>query len=455
VRDLKSRLREIVRQDTRPAPPVPIVPQGYRRDLTYVPDPDPSDPAPHLARALGGEALAGNGACVVIDRTYASDRSHGRKRIEACVPAADEPLHLFDDRLESHSNWADRVVFFDIETTGLSGGAGTIAFLAGCGWFEEGGFKVRQFFLAGPSGEHAQLAAIREVFERASLLVTFNGRTFDVPFMDTRWAFHRAASPADGLPHFDMLPPARRLWGMRTTEDAGSPRASGTSGVLSCSLTALERTVLGVHRHDDVPGFEIPARYFHFVRTGDAAAIDGVLEHNRADIVSLAVLMSHALWLAREGPDACREPGEQLALGRIYERAGDHSRARVAFERAIESGDGLVKRRALACLALQLRRESRHDEAATAWQQVLDMAPETGGLSLLERRAVEALAIHHEHRRKDPSTARRYAEALGRQASGSLRREVDHRLHRLDRKLSGATGSAPLFSPQDGRPIDR
>ena len=422
MRDLKVRLREIVRHDARPlASPLHV----DRRDLTYVPDPDPSSPAPSLSRALGGEPLGGDSACVVIDRTYAADRSHGRRRIETCAPSADAPLHLFDARLDGHHNWADRVVFFDIETTGLSGGAGTIAFLAGCGWFEDGDFKVRQFFLAGPSGEHAQLAAIRDVFERASLLVTFNGRTFDVPFMDTRWAFHRAASPTDGLAHFDMLPPARRLW---RQEDG-------------CSLTTLERTVLGVRRYNDVPGFEIPARYFHFLRTGDAAAIDGVLEHNRADIVSLAVLMSHALWLAREGPDACREPGEQLALGRLYERAGDHARASLAFERAVESGDAPVKRRALACLALGLRRESRYEEAATAWQQVLDMAPSNGELSSIDRRAVEALAIHHEHRKKDPGTARRYAEALGQQASGSLRREVDRRIGRLDRKLERAGGT--------------
>ena len=120
-------------------------------------------------------------------------------------------------------------MFFDLETTGLSGGAGTLAFLAGCGWFEGEAFRVRQFFLSSPVGR-ARDAAPRsaQIFDEASLLVTFNGRTFDVPLMETRWAFHRTAAPTDDLPHFDMLPPARRLWGRRelrgSDDEAETPR---------------------------------------------------------------------------------------------------------------------------------------------------------------------------------------------------------------------------------------
>ena len=106
----------------------------------------------------------------------------------------------------SVQDWANRVVFFDLETTGLSGGAGTLAFLAGCGWFEGESFRVRQFFLGSPSGEQAMLRALGSIFDEASLLVTFNGRSFDVPLMETRWAFHRTDAASDGLPHFDMLP---------------------------------------------------------------------------------------------------------------------------------------------------------------------------------------------------------------------------------------------------------
>lgn len=443
MRDLAARLRDIVRQDGRPrddSRPRPEARGEYRQELTYVPDPDPGAPLGVAADRLGGAIVGTTGACIAIDTVYEYDRSHGRRRIESCVPEAGAPIHLFDPRLAGATNWSRRVVFFDIETTGLSGGAGTLAFLAGCGWFDASGFRVRQFFLAGPSGEHELLQALGDVLSSASLLVTFNGRTFDVPFMETRWAFHRTPNPTDDLLHFDMLPPARRLWSRRDAREVGEHTEG--SDERGCSLGALERTVLGLGRVGDVPGFEIPARYFHFLRTGNAESVRGVLEHNRTDIVSLAALMSHALWLAQEGPDACREPEEQLAIGRLYERAGEMERARHAYDAAARSLDAGVRRRALACLAAGLRREERYDEAAAAWQQVLDLAPGGRGHapSALDRRAAEQLAIHHEHRKKDVDAARRYAEALGRDASGTLRRDVDRRISRLKRKAEARAG---------------
>jgi uncharacterized protein YprB with RNaseH-like and TPR domain len=428
MRDLAARLRDVVRRErareTGEGDDRPVL-----RELTYVPDPDASAAPAGVAAGLGGEALGGSEACVVIDRRYAADASHGRHRIESCVPRADAPIHLFDARVTAdHAAWWRKVVFFDIETTGLSGGAGTIAFLAGCGWFDEAGhFLVRQFFLAAPSGERPMLDALRDVFAEASLLVTYNGRTFDVPFMEMRWAFHRAAAPTDDLPHFDMLPPARRLWSRR---EMASPEGEG------CSLSALERRVLGFHRLGDVPGFEIPARYFQFLRTGEASLIEGVLEHNRHDLVSLAAVMSHALWLAQEGPEACREPAEQVALGRIYERGGQEDAAVRSYEMAEATGDAEVRRHALARMAVIHRRASRHDAAASAWQTILDLVPRgRRALGPLERRAAEALAIHHEHRAKNLGEARRYAEALSGTSTGRQGDDVERRLRRLQRKM--------------------
>jgi uncharacterized protein YprB with RNaseH-like and TPR domain len=431
MRDLTARLRDIVRQDVRARSSPPAGPEARpARELTYVPDTAAfmSDPEGR-ARALGGRSIGTDAACAVVDRLYPADRGYGRRAIEGWAPAPERPLHLFDARLASHAEWARHVVFFDIETTGLSGGAGILAFLAGCGWFDETGFRVRQFFLTGPAGERAMLDALADLFSAASLLVTYNGRTFDVPFMEMRWAFHRLGSPTDRVPHMDMLPPARRLWRRREAPDEGG-----------CSLVALERDVLGVRRTGDVPSFEIPSRYFHFLRTGDVAAVEPVLEHNRSDIASLAAIMGHALWLAHEGPDACREPGEQLALGRLYARAGHAERARLAFERAADGLDRDVRREALFELAAIYRREARYDEAAEAWETMLRLRPRAArDDSTLDRRALEALAVHHEHRRKDLDAARRYAEALGRQASGRLRREAEHRMKRLDAKRERQT----------------
>ena len=435
MRDLSARLRAIVQKDAELAGTSPVSQQ--RAELTYVPDVEAPSAPDDVAACLGGTPLDDGGACIRVDRRYPADRSHGRKSIESYRPVRSAPLGLFDPRAAAVPEWWSRVVFFDIETTGLSGGAGTLAFLVGCGWFEANGdFLVRQFFLAGPSGERAMLGELARLFNEASLVVTYNGRTFDVPFMETRWAFHRTSAPTGDMPHFDMLPPARRLWARR---ELLVPESEG------CSLSALERRVLGFHRHADVPGFEIPARYFQFLRTGDPAAIEGVLEHNRHDLVSLAAVMSHALWLAGEGPVACREPAEQVALGRIYERAEREEGARAAFEMAVDTGDAEVQRHALGRLALMHRRASRHVEAAQCWQGILDLVPRgRRKLTPLERQAVEALAIHHEHRARDLERARTYAEALGAAVTGRQKDETNRRLDRLARKL-GDRHVRPLY----------
>jgi uncharacterized protein YprB with RNaseH-like and TPR domain len=436
MRDLASRLREIVHRDRPASGATP----SLLRDLVYVPEPEPTPPFDEAAACLGGEAVETGDGCLAIDRVYAADRSHGRKRVESCLPDAGAPIHLFDKRLAGQPDWHRRIVFFDIETTGLSGGAGTLPFLVGCGWFEPGGFRVRQFFLTTPAGESAMLAALARVFADASLLVTYNGRTFDVPLMESRWAFHRRAAPTDDLPHFDMLPPARRLWRRReaASDDAG------------CSLSALERSVLGFYRLGDVPGFEIPTRYFQFLRTGNSAVIDGVLEHNRWDLVSLAAIMAHALWLAEEGPVACREPSEQLALGRLYLQNGDAAAARGAFEMAASGLERHVRREATAELAVLFRRDGQYTAAAAAWQQVLDWGDGRPARTGLDRRAAEALAIHHEHRAKDPAAARQYAALLKQQAGASAAdRKVQHRIARLDRKLGTGRNDESDWWPAD------
>lgn len=417
MRDLAARLREIVRRD------------GESR---LVKRPDGIDSASDLVPSLdlGPDTPVPASPCLVLDHRHAADRSHGRRPIEAAIPREGLPLALFDARTASSAgDWWRRVVYFDIETTGLSGGAGTLAFLVGCAWFDaQGDFIVRQFFLSSPAGEREMLDQLARIFDEASLVVTYNGRTFDVPFMETRWAFHRASAPTGDLPHFDMLPPARRLWGSR---DRAVPESEG------CSLSALERRVLGFHRQEDVPGFEIPARYFQFLRTGEMAIIDGVLEHNRHDLISLAALMAHALWLAAEGPLACREAAEQIALGRLYERAGRLDAALEAYELASRTGDAADARYAFSHMAVLHRRASRYDEAAEAWQRVLDLAPRSRRrLTPIERQAVEALAIHHEHRAKDLEQARRYAETLGAATDGRMKSETERRLGRLARKIA-------------------
>jgi DNA polymerase III epsilon subunit-like protein len=351
-----------------------------------------------------------------------------------------------------------RTIFIDLETTGLSGGAGTVAFLVGCGYFDLGAFQVRQFLLTSFASERALLHAVADFFDGADLIVTYNGKTFDVPVMETRWLFHRLQMPLTSVRHFDMLHPARRLWRAR----AGA-RDPGDSG---CRLATLERTLFNVSRVGDVGGFEIPGRFFQFLRSGDPRPLEPVLEHNRLDLVSLAAVMARALELARDGHAACRDSTEALALGRIYERAatddrlGDRvsvlARAESCYRRAAQSRTAGVRAEALYRLALRHRRERRFAEAAAIWREVIDLTEpravrRIGGLGALRHFAAEALAIHHEHRDRDLTSARKLAlfameEAEAEAEPDSPRADsVRHRLARLNRKLAQKT-DAQLFS---------
>jgi uncharacterized protein YprB with RNaseH-like and TPR domain len=322
-------------------------------------------------------------------------------------------------------------LFFDLETTGLNGGAGTRAFLVGCGWFDEdGSFATEQHLLIEYASERAMLGAVARQLSEAGALVSFNGKSFDAPVLETRYLFHRLTPPCAPLPHVDVLHPARRFWGR--DDDVG------------CSLVSLEQQVLGARRTGDVPGFEIPARYFQFIRTGDARPLAAVIEHNRLDLLSLAGLTSRLLHLIDKGGRGEAMDGnltvrEALALGRVYTRSGLDTRAEAAFEFAARSPSPAIRLEALRGLALVARRARRFADAADRWRAVLAVP---GCPPALAREAAEALAIHHEHRARDLATAKLFAlktlemesvpSATRRTAAGDA---VRHRLARIERKL--------------------
>jgi hypothetical protein len=217
---------------------------------------------------------------------------------------------------------------------------------------------------------------------------------------------------------------------------------------------SLERRLLGARRDGDVPGFEIPSRYFQFVRTGDARPLVPVLEHNRLDLLSLAALTARLLGLVRSGPSAAVDAQEALALGRIYEGAASGDRARESFERAICLGspfDPSAAIEGLRALARLERRERRYGAAAGAWRRLLEIP---GCPPHVRREASEALAIHHEHRVGDLGAARTFALRSLSFSAGDRRRTASgrHRLARLDRKMAaGGTG----FVDRDGLQFKR
>ncbi len=438
--DLTSRLRSIV----RPSGAAP-------RELTYEPDTgryEATIDLDRIADVLGGRVVQNSfGRALVIDRRYESDRHHGSSRVGDCELCDGDGLRVLDPSLVPPDGCGMRTLFLDLETTGISGGAGTVAFLVGCAWFDLGALQVRQFFLTSYAAERALLAAAAEVLDEASLLVTYNGKTFDVPVMETRWLFHRMAKPLEGVRHFDMLHPARRLWRRQSA-------AESLDGDGSCRLTVLERLVCGVRRVGDVPGMEIPSRFFRFLRTGDAYPVEAVLEHNRLDLISLAAVTASAVRLVEHGSAACRDGVEALALGKVYERAGAFEPASACYQRAASDSDSAIDIRAEAFyrIAVRLRRARQFDEAAAAWRALLDLPASRGrrcsaALSALRQVAAEALAVHHEHRERDYAGARELALLALAEIDTADERRVDateHRLARLDRKIA-AHNTARLF----------
>ena len=432
--DLTSRLRSVIRPNAATAPAGEASP---RRELTYEPDDGRRYEAhvdlDRIADVLGGRLLTTTfGRCLAIDRRYEADRWHGDVQIGDCELSDYESLRILDSAMApDRDNPAPRAVFIDLETTGLSGGAGTVAFLVGCAYFDAGALQVRQFLLSSFNAERALLAAAAELFDDADLIVTYNGKTFDVPMMETRWAFHRMPAPLEEVPHFDMLHPARRLWRSRSTltDDGG------------CRLTTLERMLLNLRRVGDVDGFEIPGRFFQFLRTGDARPLEPVLEHNRLDLVSLAAVTSRALRLASGGETACRDGIEALAVGRVLERGGALDRADACYRRGSESPCVDTRAEALYRLGLRSRRDGRFEEAAGWWRQLVaatEAVRRRGeALDSLRQFAIEALAIHQEHRARNLHAARELALFALEETAGSRRADgLRHRLARLDRKLS-------------------
>ena len=342
-----------------------------------------------------------------------------------------------------------RALFVDLETTGLAGGAGTYAFLVGCGWFEDCIFRVQQFFMSGYAAERVLLETLADVAASAGVVVSYNGKSFDLPLIETRFLFNRMATPFAGIPHLDMLHPARRLW--RAGEPEGAPS--------SCRLSVLEQTVCGHSREGDVPGFEIPSRYFHYVRTGDPRPLERVLEHNRLDLLSLALITARAAQLVEEGPASVRTVREAVGLGSLYERAGMNTKARACFARACgmdgadpvglvldglgQTGDTDTVVDALRAYALLCRRERLFQAAAAAWQRLVETKRCPPNVL---REATEALAVHHEHRLRDPRAARDFAmKSLPHQGTVTRRQALHHRLARLDRKLREPVADAAVL----------
>jgi uncharacterized protein len=394
---LRERLSYVTGTSRAPvAPPAAVLPQGVER---------------YEGRL---------GAVYFRERYLPLDKRHGHLPLEAALSLDDDLVARLSPGLErSHLRGA---AFLDIETTGLSGGTGTYAFLVGVGTFEGFSFRVRQFFLPGPAQEAAMLAAVRETLDRCEALVTFNGKSFDLPQLATRYALMRLPPLSEELPHVDLLHPARRLFGRRLE---------------SCRLSELERELLGVKRFGDVPSWMIPGLYFAYVRRAAASGLHPVFEHNETDVLSMVAFLAHLNQVAGCKVEADAE--RLLAVAKWDEARGRQGGAMGLYREAWSlDANGDWGAEAVWRLCRLVRRGGEWRRCYELWEA------ELSATTAIRRRirALIELAKLDEHRRDDVAKALERArlalallDAAGLQSQLLLTRsQLVHRLARLERR---------------------
>lgn len=279
--------------------------------------------------------------------------------------------------------------FLDTETTGLAGGSGTYAFLIGVGHITREGFRVRQFFLRDYGDEPSQLAAVAEFLEQFRVLVTYNGKSFDLPLLETRYRMTRQKTPFARLGHLDLLHGARRLWKLRYE---------------SCRLVDLENQVLGLERQGDLPGEMIPYVYFEYLRSREISRVVPILHHNVMDIATLACLTSIVPWAFHQDRTAVaarfHHGAELLGLARWLRRAGELEQAAYLYRMSIERGlkEALLYP-ALWDLGLTEKKLGRVDASLALFTELV------GSRNPHRVEAYEELAKYYEHQERNAPMA--------------------------------------------------
>src|SRR5271167_3165312 len=298
------------------------------------------DGAERLAEKLHAKSLSNQFGEHLTVRKWFSE-AIGCEPPEGSVSA--EALRLLAPGACAEASDPRRWLFLDTETTGLMGGTGTYPFMVGIAWWDAGGLEVEQFFMRELSEEHALLLTLAERMAERPVLVTFNGKSFDWPLLETRYRMTRKIRVPEPQAHLDFLHPARNLW---------RPRLG------SVKLQELERYVLGWHRGADIISEFIPSIYFDFVRGGPPEPIVPIFYHNQMDLRGLAGLSARVLSLLADAESQSKDGFELFGVSRICERRGESARARKLFQRSIDSELPVeTERIARRSLALMAKRE--------------------------------------------------------------------------------------------------
>ena len=335
--------------------------------------------------------------------------STGLRRIGWCGPR-------FDIR---------RCLFLDTETTGLSGGAGTVAFLVGVGWVEGDALVIEQLMLREYADEPELIDRLSQRMAGFDSVCTYNGRNFDMPLLEARFTMNRMRDRWKTLENLDLLYPSRRAWKLRLG---------------SCRLCNIETEVLGMAREDDLPGSEVPARFFQFMKTGEEALLDDIVRHNRQDIATLAKLLVR-LCAVNDRPDLITDQRDQFSMGKSLERQGELKPAREMYRASARPRPAGT----LAALSGERIAGSANWRLYALCRKSGDWAgAEDVLIQMLRRRQMPGtvcveLAKLCEHRRKDYSRALEYARQSALYPDGETAEQLEKRLNRIQRKITQHT----------------
>lgn len=388
------------------------------RRFAAQPKPAEKQQEPGQLDFLQGRAVANPfGSYYLIERRFSLDYLHGSQELSGAAAANSADLALIAKDEAVGSLEINRTLFFDTETTGLAGGAGTYAFLVGVGFFQADQFVVRQYLMRDYHEETAMLYDVYRLVQEFDALVSYNGKSFDWPLLKDRFTLSRFEPLRKHFIHFDLLYSARRLW---------------REVLPDCSLHTVEAQVLDVAREKDIPGAEVPQRYFDYIRTKKGELLEEVIAHNRDDILSLAALMGHINHLVGKDADELDSGAVCWALAKLHLQNKEWDKAAQFLQQAVDLADSRADRlAALSKLALVYRRQRRWEAAEQIW---LFLAEKHSDIQ-----SCEDLAKYYEHVLKDFSKAHQAATRGLALSLNQDRRRIpafEYRLARLERKLN-------------------
>ena len=378
-----------------------------------------------INRIVPGDVVGDDEAgfyCVREEFPY--DAVHGNARLGDVLQAAGEMIALAANDNALLAFDPRTTIFIDTETTGLSGGAGTICFLVGIGYFTDTGFCLDQCFLRDYDDEEAMVAYLAERFADATCLVSYNGKSFDLPLLRTRFIQNRAPFRLDGFLHYDLVHAARRMWRRRLGD---------------CSLQNVERVILGIERQGDVPSYLIPQIWLDYLHSRDARRLKPVFYHHKMDILSLVTLTAHlAQAMSVPAGRGFEHAEDRVSLLRLHYLQKRYDEVLALAEQVLEELDDATHRgHCLEMLAFAAKRCAQWEVMERAWHQICAEFPRHLSARL-------ELAKFYEHRVGDlPRAEAICLEAIAMYENSRVAFEPElradafsYRLERIRRKMS-------------------